>query len=143
MSKHLDDWARYMDARKEYEAAKDASDACNTVLRKIERQMIDSMLDEDVTGFTHDGLRVSLRQHFGIACNQDNEAQVRDWLTETQGDIELFSKKTLDKSAIITLIKTKLEQGEMDVHEVPDFFKLSRVPIVTVMGWAKRNENES
>lgn len=141
MTRHLAKCEAYYAARRAYDEAHAASQAAFAAMADTERELIDCMLDEGVKSFKlDDGTTVSMKRQFAISVNQDNEFLLREWLTEEEGDIELFSKKTLDKSAITARIKERIEAGTLDESTVPEFLKLNTRPSVMVMGWKKRSQ---
>lgn len=146
MTQHLNKFATYCEKRAAYDKAHALSSAAYAELAKAERELVDSMNDEQVAGFEMVSgdrkLKVSLRRNFSIAVNRDNEFQVREWLTDHEGDIQLFTKEELNKAAISDLIRRKVAEGEMEEGEVPEFFKLKTQPSVVVRGWDKNGEQE-
>jgi hypothetical protein len=141
---HLIKFALYASKRKAYDLAHAASAKAWKEMADAERELIDSMLTENVASFesTAEGrYKVSMRKNFAIAVNKDNEFLVRKWIEDTEGDIKLFTKEELNKSAITQLIKQKVADGQLDEHEVPEFFKLKASPSLMVRGWEKSGEN--
>jgi hypothetical protein len=142
---HLDKFSAYCAKRKAYDIVHAASAKAWKELNDAERELIDSMNDEGVAGFevkAEEKLKVSLRRNFSIAVNKDNEYLIRDWLTETEGDVQLFTKEELNKSAISELIRQKIDAGKLEEDAVPPFFKLKTTPSLVVRGWDKANDNK-
>jgi len=143
VSLHLSRCSLYYVARRAYDEAHAASSAAYEAMKQAERQLIDAMNDEGVRNFKlEDGTQVSLRKRFDVSVNQDDEFLVREWLTETQGDIKLFSKEVLDKTAITKLLKQQVEGGTLDETNVPEFFKLNQSPTINVRGWQGAKDDE-
>jgi hypothetical protein len=146
MTNHLSKFDIYVVKRKAYDEIHSKSAIAWKEMQNAERELIDSMNDEGVVGFETEGesmrLRVSLRRNFSIAVNKDNEYLIRDWLTETEGDVQLFTKEELNKSAISELIRQKIDAGKLEEDAVPPFFKLKTTPSLVVRGWDKANDNK-
>lgn len=144
---HLTKFQVYCVKRKAYDEAHAISGKAWKEMEEAERDLVDSMNEDGVAGFetvANDNgskLKVSLRRNFAIAVNKDNEFLIREWLTEKEGDVALFTKEELNKSAISQLIKQKVADGQLDEGDVPAFFKLRNTPSVMVRGWNKENDN--
>lgn len=125
----------YFAARAAYTAKKKELQLLYEEARKLERRVIDGLVDSGLTSMTMDnGVQVMLRSRWDVRVNKANEYQVSQWLQETEGDVEQFSKKVLNKSAILNLLKGKITKEELDETEIPAFFQLTTTPGLTVKG---------
>lgn len=143
---HLTKFQVYCEKRAAYDKAHAASSKAYAEWAEAERELVDSMNDENVAGFEMKSeerkLKVSLRRNFSVAVNKDNEFQIREWLTDTEGDIRLFTREELNKSSISNHIRDKIAKGELNEGDVPEFFKLKTTPSVIVRGWDKNSKEE-
>jgi hypothetical protein len=138
---HLDKAQDYFTARRMMDDAKEAHTRAYDACKKAERELVDAMIEDGVKSFKLDEeLAVSLRKNFSLSCTQDNEAQVRDWLTATDGDVTKFEKIVLYKPFVVAWLRERVEKGTLDQHTVPEFLNLSTSPGVQVRGWRGSNE---
>lgn len=125
----------YFAARAAYTAKKKELQELYDEARRLERKVIDGLIDSGLTSMKlENGVQISLRSRWDVRVNKANEYQVSQWLQETEGDVEQFSKKVLNKSAILNLLKGKIAKEELDETEIPSFFQLTTTPGLTVKG---------
>ena len=143
MSLHLNKFVQYAAARRAHDAAKAESARLAGEQQKLEKELVDAMLDAKVKSFQIEGgLTISLRKRFDISCNKDNNDQVERWLTETYGDVTPFQKLVLYKPAVVKHLKDLAEDDKLDESAVPDFLNLKTTPGVTVRGWQGASDDE-
>ena len=143
MSKHLDKFAEYAAARRAHDEAKAGIVALDAEQRRLERELVDAMIDAKLKNFTLEGgMVIGLRKRFDISCNQENNDQVEQWLTETYGDVAPFQKLVLYKPAVVKHLKDLAAEEKLDETKIPDFLNLRMTPGVTVRGWQGASNDE-
>lgn len=141
--KHLDKFRAYAIARARHDAARKAASDAFAEQAKLEKELVDIMLEEKVKSFALDnGMSVSMRKRFDLSVNKDNEEQVRTWLMETEGDVEPFCKKVLYKPAVVKLLKDKAADDSLDLTTIPEFLNLKTTPGISVRGWQGAEDDE-
>ena len=135
----------FYEAREEYDRLHEMSSAAYATMKDAERAAVDKMLEEGTKSVGRDdGTHVSLRKQFSCSVTVDNENQVREWLTEVEGDDAQFVVEKVHKPALVEWMKKKFEGETMDEGDVPDFLNLSTSPALTVRGWKSRmKENKN
>jgi hypothetical protein len=138
---HLEKAQAYFTSRRLMDDAKEVYTKAYDACKRAERELVESMLEERVKRFdTDDGLGVSIRKNFSISCTQENEGQVRDWLTEVHGDVTKFEKNVLYKPFVVSWLKELVEKEQIDQHTIPEFLSFSMFPGVQVRGWKGATE---
>ncbi len=126
-------------AKENYERAHEISAQAHGIMKGAELSAVDAMLEEGVKSMGRDdGTHVSLRKQFQCSVTVDNEDQVREWLTEVEGDDAQFVVEKVHKPALLEWMKEKFEKAVMDEGEVPEFLKFTQHPALTVRGWKTR-----
>ena len=109
-------------ARMAYDAAKAEASRLETEKQRLEKELVDAMLDAKVKSFQIDGgMTISLRKRFDCSVNKDNNDLVQDWLTETYGDVAPFQKLVLYKPAVVAHLKKLAEAEQLDETTIPQF----------------------
>lgn len=138
---HLEKAQAYFTARRAMDDAKAAHTRAYEECKRAERELVEAMLEEGVKRFdTDESLGVSLRKNFSVSCTQENETQVRSWLTEVDGDVTKFEKLVLYKPFVVSWLKERVEKGLIDQHTIPEFLNFSSSPGVQVRGWKGQSE---
>jgi hypothetical protein len=141
--KHLEKFRAYAIARARHDDAKKAASDAYAEQAKLEKELIDVMLEEKVKSFTlENGMSVGMRKRFDLSVNKDNEEQVRTWLMETEGDVEPFCKKVLYKPAVVKMLKDKAAEDKLDMTTIPEFLNLKTTPGITVRGWQGASDED-
>jgi len=143
MSRHLAKFAEYAAARRAYDDAKAEATRLEGEKQRLEKELVDAMLEEKVKSFAIDGgLTISLRKRFDCSVNKDNNDQVEQWLTETYGDVAPFQKLVLYKPAVVAHLKKLAAAEQLDETKIPQFLNLKTTPGVTVRGWQGASDDE-
>lgn len=125
----------YLAARDAYEIIHAQSQEAHKRMREEEYVLVDTMLADGVPSMGLDsGVNVSLRKQYGCSVTAANEAQIREWLVETQGDDSDFVHEKVNKPALLEMLK---ETGQ-EPDDAPAFLKLNTRPGITVRGWKTR-----
>ena len=130
----------YLTKRAAYDEAHEKSVAANAAMREAEYELVDLMLADGVpsVGLEESAERtkanISLRKKYSCSVTKHNEAQIREWLMETEGDDSRFIHEKVNKDALLEWMK---EQGK-EPDDVPAFVKLTTRPGITVRGWKTR-----
>jgi 3-oxoacyl-ACP reductase-like protein len=142
MSSHLVAQAKYYDLRSRYDVAHRTSQEAHRAMKAAEAELVEALIEANVSAMTlGDGTSISLRNQASISVTEKNEGVVRDFLMAEVGDDELFTKQTLDKPAIMEMITTRVQDGDLAETDVPAEMKLKLRPAITVRGWnARRTE---
>jgi len=129
----------YYEARAEYEAAKELSDAAHKKWRRAEAELVDFMLEQGIKKFSRDdGTTPLLARSCTISCTKGNFDDIREWLRQDIGDDADFVTEVVDKSALLELVKKRIEEDMWDESDFPEFLKVNTRPTLRVDGWAKR-----
>lgn len=136
----------YYEARANYDDLKQLSNTAERVMRNAEAKVVDALLDESSMGVKrNDGTFVSLRQHFSLSVNAENQESIREWLVSTEGDDSPFVEEKVNKVALTELIKSKMnDHSDLNTLEedFPLFLNLSTRPGLSVRGWKTRTTND-
>jgi hypothetical protein len=133
-----DKLADYYNARENYERWHELSAAGHEAMKNAEREAVDAMLNDGLKSLgLADGTHVSLRKQFTCSVTVDNEAQVREWLVEVNGDDSQFVVEKVHKPALVEWLRAEFEKT-MDEGDVPDFMKMQTSPALSVRGWKSR-----
>ncbi len=135
----------YYACRAHYDQVHNLSSIAHKNMKDAERLAVDAMLDEGTKSIgLDDGTHVSLRKQFNISVTVNNEDQIREWLTEVEGDDSEFIHEKVNKAAVVEWMKIQiLEVGDLDEGDVPDFMSFSQHPGLTVRGWKTRETGET
>ena len=133
------------DAIEEFIATKIAYDAAHAISshadgehKAAKAKLTQAMIEEDRLAVKlPNGLAFDVRQVFSIACNAQNEDELKDWLHQRYGDIEEFTKQALVKKSVADKIKEEIDAEQLDEFDVPSFVDLKTRPDVWCLGWAK------
>lgn len=137
-SQLLEQQQRYYDARTQYDIAKAESDRLEKLWRAEEEQLVERMVEANVKSVQFaDGSKPTLVKNVSAKCNQGNQAEVRQWLIDTEGDDSDFLKTEADRHKVNAHIKKQIEAGA-DPEDYPDFLSVSVRPNVRVYGWKNR-----
>lgn len=140
---HLTKFVEYANARMAYDQAKAEATRLEGEKQRIEKELVDAMLDAKLKTFGYEGgLTVSLRKRFDVAVNKDNNDQVESWLMETTGDVAPFQKLVLYKPAVVKYLKDLAAEEKLDETKIPQFLNLRTTPGVTVRGWQGASDDE-
>lgn len=140
---HLTVFTAYAAARMAHDAAKAEASRLEAEKQRLEKELVDAMLDAKVKSFQIDGgMTISLRKRFDCSVNKDNNDQVEHWLTETYGDVAPFQKLVLYKPAVVAHLKKLAEREQLDETTIPPFLNLKTTPGVTVRGWQGASDDE-
>jgi len=125
----------YLAAREAYEEIHEQSAKAHKAMRASEYELVDTMLNDGVPSVGLDsGLHVSLRKQYSCSVTVGNEDQIREWLTEVEGDDTQFVHERVNKPALVEWLK----ETEKEPDDVPEFLKLNTRPGITVRGWKTR-----
>lgn len=126
----------YITTRLAYDEAHAISVAADKEHKAVRAQLVEAMVDEGQKGMKMDfGLNFNLKNCFSIACNKDNEDDVKQWLHDRYGDIEDFTVLKVDKKTVEERLKSDIEGEELDQFDVPEFMNLKTRPDVSCTGW--------
>lgn len=139
----LESIAEFYKAREDYDRAHEISVHAHALMKDAERVAVEKMLDAGTNSLgLDDGTHVSLRKRFSCSVTENNEDQIREWLTEVEGDDAQFIVEKVHKPALVEWMRKKFEET-MDEGDVPDFLNLNTSPALTVRGWKSRmKENQ-
>jgi metal-sulfur cluster biosynthetic enzyme len=136
----LETISAYLQARAVFDEAHAASQRAYKLKQDAEYELVSVMVSDGVPSInldateTRTGANIGLRKKYGCAVTKDNEAQIREWLMETEGDDSRFVHEKVNKEALLEWMK---EQGK-EPDDVPAFIKLNTRPGITVRGWKTR-----
>lgn len=127
----------YIDARFHYDEAHKLSQEAHGQLKSAERELADGMLEmgDQAKDKVGSALGFYLRNTFSISCNKENEDDIKDWLHERYGDVELFTTQKVVKKTVEDKIKTDIEAKVLDEFDVPDFMNLKNRKDLRCTGW--------
>ena len=129
-------WETYRKARATYEEIHAESSKAHREMENAKHRLVDSLIDSGQKAVAfEDGCSVNLRRAFRISVTKDNEWSIREWANQAVGSDKQFEKTALDKPALTEYLKERVEKGEMQASDVPDFFKLKTSPDLQVNGW--------
>lgn len=135
----LDD---YVNARENYERWHELSASGYALMKTAEYAAVDAMLNDGIKSIGRaDGTNVSLRKQFTCSVTLDNEAQVREWLVEVNGDDAQFVVEKVHKPALLEWLRGEFEKT-MDEGDVPEFLKMRTSPALSVRGWKMRGRKD-
>lgn len=133
----------YCRTRLDYDEKHEASSLADAAHKAAKARLVEAMIDAKEKGKTMDyGLRFNLRNQFSIRCNADNEIDVKDWLHERYGDVNLFTVEKVSKKAVEEKLKEDIEGEVLDEFDVPDFMALKTRPDVSCTGWKQYSANQ-
>ncbi len=125
----------YLQVRDAYDKAHATSVMAHRDMKFAESDLIDAMLDEGVKAHKLDnGINVSLRKQYSCSVNKGNEADIRRWLIEEEGDDKQFMVEKVHKPALLDWLRSRGFEPE----DAPAFLQLSTRPGITVRGWQTR-----
>lgn len=129
----------YYEARAEYDRAKNLSDAADRLRRDRERELVDYMLEHQITKVSRaDGTTPLLVRGVSISVTQENYDAIREWLRDTVGDDSDYIVTIPHKPTILEMVKKRIEQGD-DPSDFPLFLKCDSRPTLRVDGWKGRS----
>lgn len=134
---HVQAQQEYYEMRRRHDVAKRKASEAWRAMKVAETKLVEVMMDMGLSrlDYMEDGTKIFFRGGLSVSITKENEAVVREWLRETYGDDEPFSKESLDKGAITARIKQDLAAGELSETEVPKDMKISQFPSIQVNGW--------
>ncbi len=125
----------YIDTRLTYDDAHAISVKANAMHQKAKKALVEEM---EKTSRQHDppgDLKFHLSNVFTIACNKDNEDDVKDWLEGRYGDLEEFCLQKVQKSTVEERLKADIEGEKLNLFDVPDFMNLKTGNQLNCNGW--------
>lgn len=126
----------YIATRLAYDEAHEISSAADKAHKAVKAKLVEAMETSDDTGIKKSfGLSFNLRNQFSIACNMDNEDDVKEWLHDHYGDLAQFTKEKVDKKAVEEQLKSDIEGEKLDEFDVPEFMNLKTRRDVSCTGW--------
>lgn len=127
----------YIQTRLDYDRAHQLSQQAHSNYKSAERELADGMIEMGDQGKNkaETPLRFHLRNTFSIACNKENEDDIKDWLHERYGDVELFTTQKVVKKTVEERIKLDIETENLDEFDVPDFMDLKNRKDLRCTGW--------
>ncbi len=128
----------YIETRLAYDTAHAISVEADKVFKGAKKRLVDGMIEAKDEGKKKSyGLGFYLSNQFSIACNKENEDDVKDWLEERYGDLEEFCAQKVQKSTVEERLKSDIEGEQLNEFDVPDFMNLKTRPDVSCTGWKK------
>lgn len=132
----------YCITRLAYDQAHAISVSANSLHQKAKKALVTKM---EQTSRQHDPpgeLKFHLSQIFTIACNKDNEDDVKDWLENRYGDLEEFCLQKVQKKTVEEKIKNDIEAELLNEFDVPDFMNLKNGNQLNCNGWKQYSANQ-
>lgn len=130
--------ADYIETRLAYDEAHQVSTDRFVDHKKAKKILAEGMIATKDDGKKKSyGLHFFLANQFSIACNKDNEDDVKDWLEQQYGDLNEFCAQKVQKTAVTDRLKDDIEGEKLNEHDVPDFMNLKTHRDVTCTGWTK------
>ena len=129
----------YRLARKAHEDALEHTEKLYKDRAQLERQVVEAMLEGNHRRLDHDGALIYLSDHVGVAVNQQNQADVVQWLNTRRGGVDDFMVLQLDGARVKRMVRKELEDGALP-SEYPDFMKVSTRPRLNVRGWGAQDD---
>lgn len=138
---HIRAQQKYYEMRERYDHADSVRREAKRAMDISEKELIDSMMDSGVSSFAlHDGTKVHISRHVGVAVNKDNQDAVRRFLDKQGWDAETYTKTSMNKAAIEEEIKKQLESCELQEFDIPDGMCFKRRQSINVTGWKTRSK---
>lgn len=131
-------WEDYANARVKHEELKRATSDAHAAMRVAEGKFAEFLLDHGNPPIEIGGMKPYLSEEIGTSVTQENNADVRAWLTEKVGADKVSDYETivLDGAAVKRLVRNEIKEG-VDPTTYPDFLKVSVRPRLNVRGWDK------
>ncbi len=125
----------YIETRLTYDNAHAVSVKANSLHQKAKKALVTSMEQKSSHHHPPGELKFHLSKVFTIACNKDNEDDVKDWLEERYGDLEEFCAQKVQKKTVEERIKNDIDAEVLNEFDVPDFMKLNNGNQLNCNGW--------
>lgn len=127
-------WETYRVFRSSHENARALADNFYRQMKQAEEELVSAMLDSDATNFEIDGMKPYLSADRSCSVNQENMAEVEQWLNEQKGGAETFKRLIIDPWAVKRLVREEIKDGA-DPSSYPEFLKVAVRPRLNVKGW--------
>lgn len=129
----------YYAARQAYDEFKKLSDEADRIRRAREAELVDYMIENQIKSVDRaDGSKPLLVNSVSISVVKENAESIREWIRGLVGDDKDYVETLPNKSAVLELVKTKLQVDLMDPSEFPAFLKVDTRPSLRVNGWKGR-----
>ena len=125
----------YCDTRLAYDVAHAISVKANSVHGKAKKALVKQMEKKSRQHDPPGVLKFHLSEVFTIACNEENEDDIKDWLEKQYGDIEEFCAQKVQKKAVVERIKNDIDDEKLNEFDIPDFMNLNSSNQLNCNGW--------
>lgn len=133
----------YIRAREVHDAAYRASADAKLAKAAAEYELVDAMVDEKTRSLKRDdGCLFYLKNKTSCSVTQENAHQIREWLIEEEGDDREFLVEVINKEQLLEWLAAKVDGGELQQDELPEFLSYSTRPGMNVNGWKARKKKE-
>ena len=127
-------WDLYREYREEHETYRARADERYAQMKRAEDELVAAMMDSGSTNFEIDGMKPYLSADRSCSVNQENMAEVEQWLNEQKGGAETFKRLIIDPWAVKRLVREEIKDGA-DPSSYPEFLKVAVRPRLNVRGW--------
>ena len=135
-------WSAYKRARLLHEQFKADTELAYKNLKMIEGELVDAMVDTGADDpVPIEGMKIYLSADRSCSVNQDNMAEVEQWLNEQKGGAETFKRMIIDPWAVKRLVREEIKDGA-DPSSYPEFLKVAVRPRLNVRGWIGNGDKE-
>jgi hypothetical protein len=134
-------WIKYRGMRNAHELYKSEQEKAFVEMKRAEEELVNAMLDSGSTNFEIDGMRPYLSADRSCSVNQDNVAEVEQWLEVQRGGAESFKRLIIDPWAVKRLVREEIKDGA-DPSSYPEFLKVAVRPRLNVRGWIGSSDKE-
>jgi len=134
-------WGSYKYAREKHEQFRGLADAAYKVMKHSEDALVQAMMDSGSTNFEIDGMKPYLSADRSCSVNNENIAEVEQWLEQQRGGAEPFKRLIIDPWAVKRLVREEIKDGA-DPSSYPEFLKVAVRPRLNVRGWTGSDNKE-
>jgi len=132
-------WAQYKVHRQAHENARQLADEFYARMKRAEDELVQVMMDSGSTNFEIDGMKPYLSADRSCSVNNENIAEVEQWLEQQRGGAEPFKRLIIDPWAVKRLVREEIKDGA-DPSHYPEFLKVAVRPRLNVRGWVGNSE---
>jgi len=135
-------WEDYKTVRLLHEKHRQEADRYYALMKRREGDLVQIMLDSGATNFEIDGMKPYLSADRSCSVNNENIAEVEQWLEQQRGGAEPFKRLIIDPWAVKRLVREEIKDGA-DPSSYPEFLKVAVRPRLNVRGWIGSSDEAS
>jgi len=133
-------WASYKSHRQIHEQIRRQADEWYAAMKRAEDALVQAMMDGGATIFEIDGMKPYLSADRSCSVNNENIAEVEQWLEQQRGGAEPFKRLIIDPWAVKRLVREEIKD-EADPSSYPEFLKVAVRPRLNVRGWIGNSDD--